>query len=169
MVTITLPSNLEKAVAEEAARKGTTAELLTLDVLQQRFLDQSSTQGLPRAIPAALLEQLEGFLNLRPGWNGYSAPPPNRDAVSTAANALGALQALSEPNRLAPSAVGGIGITYRKGPRKAYLECYNNGQVILLLSDSGTEQLQTCKIDPTMEGLSQLPGLIREYLDGGIA
>ena len=34
MVTITLPSDLEKAVTEEAAQKGTTAEVLTLGVLQ---------------------------------------------------------------------------------------------------------------------------------------
>ena len=47
MVTITLPSELEKAVAEEAARTGTTAELLTLDVLQERFFGQFSTTQLP--------------------------------------------------------------------------------------------------------------------------
>jgi hypothetical protein len=46
MVTITLPSELEKAVAEEAARTGTTAELLSLEVLQERFLRQSSTGQL---------------------------------------------------------------------------------------------------------------------------
>ena len=48
VVTITLPSELEKAVAEEAARTGTTAELLTLDVLQERFLRQSSAKRLPK-------------------------------------------------------------------------------------------------------------------------
>lgn len=47
MVTITLPSELEKAVSEEAARAGTTAELLTLDVLQERFLRQSFARQLP--------------------------------------------------------------------------------------------------------------------------
>jgi hypothetical protein len=46
MVTITLPSELEKAVADEAARTGTTAELLTLDVLQERFLGQSFAKQL---------------------------------------------------------------------------------------------------------------------------
>lgn len=46
MVKITLTSELEKAVTEEATRKGTTAELLTLDVLQQRFLSQPSTKHL---------------------------------------------------------------------------------------------------------------------------
>ena len=52
MVTITLPSELEKAVAEEAARTGTTAELLTLDVLQERFLRRSSTKQLPEVAAA---------------------------------------------------------------------------------------------------------------------
>jgi hypothetical protein len=51
MVTIILPSELEKAVAEEAARTGTTAELLTLDVLQERFLGQPSTKPLPEDVP----------------------------------------------------------------------------------------------------------------------
>jgi len=47
MVTITLPSELEKAVTEEAAHKGTTAEMLTLDVLHERFLKPPSTKLLP--------------------------------------------------------------------------------------------------------------------------
>jgi hypothetical protein len=51
MVTIRLPTELEKAVLEEAAQKGTTAELLTLDVLQERFLSRSSTNRLPGREP----------------------------------------------------------------------------------------------------------------------
>ena len=47
MVTITLPLELEKAVTEEAAQKGTTAELLTLDVLQAHFLQASSPKQMP--------------------------------------------------------------------------------------------------------------------------
>jgi hypothetical protein len=170
MVTITLPSELERAVAEEAARKGTTAERLTLDVLQERFLDEHSAAESPTAIPAPLRERLEALLDLQDGWNGYSAPPPHRRAVNMASAALVASHGmLSAPERVAPSAVGGVGITFRRGTRKAYLECYNNGQVVLLLSDVEAEQLQTCKIDPTMEGFSQLPLVIMEYLDGGIA
>jgi len=38
MVTITLPSELERVVAAEAARRGTTAEGWSLHVLQERFL-----------------------------------------------------------------------------------------------------------------------------------
>ena len=76
---------------------------------------------------------------------------------------------LSTPDRLAPSAVGGVGITYGRGPRKAYLECYNNGQAVLLLSDAEAEQMQTCKVEPTADGLSNLSNVIKEYLDGGLA
>jgi hypothetical protein len=47
MVTITLPAELEQAVADEAARTGTTTERLTLDVLQQRFLAASPSENVP--------------------------------------------------------------------------------------------------------------------------
>ena len=47
MVTITLPPELEKAVTENARLRGTTPELLTLDVLEERFLRSSETTLLP--------------------------------------------------------------------------------------------------------------------------
>ena len=104
------------------------------------------------------------------GWNGYAASPPNVKAVCSASTAFIVLQALQRlPDRLAPSAVGGVGITYRNGMRKAYLECYNSGQVVLLLSDAEAEQVTTHKINPTQEGFSQLPSKIKDYLDGGRA
>ena len=66
MVTITLPTELEKAVTEEAAQKGTTAELLTLDVLQERFLRPSSTKQLPEgATLADALADYIGAINTR--------------------------------------------------------------------------------------------------------
>ena len=170
MVTITLPSELEKAVAEEAVRNGTTAEFVTLDALRQRFLSQTETDASSRAVPRELLEKVEGFLGLQIGWNGYGASPPSPKAASLALSALGALHGtLAAPDRLAPSAVGGVGITYRRGNRKAYVECCNSGQIVLLVSDADAEQLQTCKIEPTAEGFFNLPNVIKEYLDGGLA
>ena len=66
MVTITLPSELEKAVTEEAAQKGTTVELLALDVLQERFLRPSSTKQLPEgATLADALADYIGAINTR--------------------------------------------------------------------------------------------------------
>jgi hypothetical protein len=37
MTTITLPLDIEKPLAEEAERQGTTTELLALDSLRKRF------------------------------------------------------------------------------------------------------------------------------------
>jgi hypothetical protein len=60
MVTITLSPELEKAVAEEAAQKGTTIELLTLDVLQGRFLKSSSTKQMHEG--ATLADALAAYI-----------------------------------------------------------------------------------------------------------
>ena len=125
---------------------------------------------LSATLPASLRKQVEGFLDLHEGWNGYGAPAPNHAAVAGASSALAALQdMLPAPDRVAPSAVGGVGVTYRRGARKAYVECYNSGQIVLLLSDSQAEQLQTCKVDASAGGLANLPNVIKEFLDGGIA
>ena len=97
MVTITLPPALERAVAEEAARKGTTAESLSLDALQRLFLSPSPASVSAEGVTSALREQLDRLLALREGWNGYSAPPPNREAVATATAALAALERRSLP------------------------------------------------------------------------
>ena len=44
MVTITLPPELEKVVAEQAEQTGTTAELLALGALHDRFLARAPRQ-----------------------------------------------------------------------------------------------------------------------------
>ena len=66
MVTIMLPSELERAVTEEATQRGTTVELLTLDVLQARFLKPSPTKQLPAgATLADALGDYIGAINTR--------------------------------------------------------------------------------------------------------
>lgn len=60
MSAITLPSELERAVAEEAAQQGTTVELLTLDVLQKRFMRPSNTKPLPEG--ATLADGLADYI-----------------------------------------------------------------------------------------------------------
>ncbi len=60
MSAITLPLELELAVAEEAAMQGTTVELLTLDVLHKRFLSQTPIKPLPEG--ATLADALAGYI-----------------------------------------------------------------------------------------------------------
>jgi len=53
MVIITLPPELEKALAEQAEQTGTTPELLALDVLQKQFLGPHLDKPLPQGATMA--------------------------------------------------------------------------------------------------------------------
>ena len=112
-------------------------------------LGPSASQATGSAMPAiqviigeeiimgAHMEKLHGMKSLAPGWNGYSAPPPSETAISTARSFLSSLEREHfEPTRVAPSAVGGVGITHEKKKRRAYVEFFNGGEVCVLFSDN---------------------------------
>ncbi len=83
-----------------------------------------------------LLAKLEGFAQLKEGWNGYTAPPPQTVAIQNARLLLQAMQQDDlRPTRLSPSAMGGVAVTRRQGKRKVLLECYNDGRVYALFSE----------------------------------
>jgi hypothetical protein len=68
----------------------------------------------------ALTARLESFSDLKPGCNGYSALPPSGEALSAAANFLEASRERQTlPLTVAPSAVGGVGITFRRDSRRS--------------------------------------------------
>src|SRR5262245_29066699 len=84
--------------------------------------------------------RLSSFLSLEKGWNGYAASPPGDIAVNNALQFLDALPVEElKPARLSPSAVGGVGMTFRRAERKAYVEFYNDGKICALFSDGVSE------------------------------
>lgn len=85
-------------------------------------------------------ERLERMRDLKRGWNGYGADPPSELASQMADRMLTMFSTGGQlVYRVAPSAVGGVGITWRDGRRKCYVECFNDGTVYQLLSDGLTE------------------------------
>ena len=67
------------------------------------------------------------------------------------------------PSRLSPSVIGGIGITFTRGDRKAYVEFNNKGSVHVLYSDGVTDP----KVDKILSneiGYSGLIEGIKSYL-----
>jgi len=108
------------------------------------------------------LEQLE---RLNEGWNGYSAPAPSKKAVVTARGFLSnILSEKIEPSRLAPSAVGGVGITHKRNKKRVYVEFFNNGEICALFSDNESPP-QSKRIDPSYERFRELINEIQDYLD----
>lgn len=126
-----------------------------------------------RALPATcktkrslkdLFENLDGFSALKDRWDGYEAPRPNDSAIRTARTFLSVLED-SElvPSRLKPSVIGGVGVTFKKEKRKAYVEFYNNGTVYVLFSGRGEPTTQ--QIKPTSFHFDQLVETIQDFLN----
>ena len=108
---------------------------------------------------------LDQMRRLQEGWNGYSAPAPSGAAILTARSFLSnLLKEHYEPSRLAPSAVGGVGITHKKEKRKVYVEFYNKGEVCALFSDNESSPLSK-RIEPGYNEFRALIEEIRDYLD----
>jgi hypothetical protein len=111
-----------------------------------------------------LFKKLDSFLQLPAGWDGYKASSPNTLARDHARVFLALLaQENYGPSRVAPSVIGGIGITRRRS-RKVYVEFNNNGNVHALFSDGSSspkvERVQVGKIEFQM-----LIRRMRAYLD----
>jgi hypothetical protein len=110
--------------------------------------------------------RIQQLAPLPDGWNGYGAAAPTEPALRTARALLVALSdADCEPTRVAPSAVGGIGITRRAGSRKVYVECYNNANVCALFSD-GESDPRVEDLQPTRPAFQGLVRRMQDYLDG---
>jgi hypothetical protein len=87
-------------------------------------------------------EKLDSFSSLTKGWNGKSADPPTLTTVVIAEKFIDDLHRLNAtPSRVAPSAIGGIGITLknRATSRRGYVEVRNSGPVFLMLSDGKSD------------------------------
>jgi len=75
------------------------------------------------------MAKLNDMRQLRPGGDSYDAEMPSEAIISTVGGYMQVTLASLMPDRLSPSVVGGIGITYRVPGRKAYLEFGNAGNM----------------------------------------
>jgi hypothetical protein len=86
------------------------------------------------------LSRLDDLRRLENNWNNRGAPAPSEEALPAAALFLQVMRSKCQfPSRIAASAVGGVGITLRRGDRIAYVEFYNTGTACALLCDEVSE------------------------------
>jgi hypothetical protein len=112
-------------------------------------------------------QRLDQLNQLKQGWNGYDAPAPSHQAVTTAKEFLTQLVNVPgsiEPSRVAPSSVGGVGITCKKRDRRVYIEFFNDGEVCVLFSDN-TSEPQSERVEPVPSIFAGLIKRIEDYLD----
>jgi hypothetical protein len=85
-------------------------------------------------------QKLKQFAKLPSNWNGYGSEAPNPFALFWAQVILDlADERAMTPFRVAASAEGGIGITFKKGDRIGALEALNSDSIVAVLSDRKSE------------------------------
>jgi hypothetical protein len=125
------------------------------------------SQVLGRTDLAAQLARLEAFRDLAPGWDSYDAPPPNETALRSARNVLRLVQEQEDVPavHVAPSAEGGVLVVFSgDGPKYADIECFNDGEVLAILSAPEGEPT-IWPLDPEKERLQAALARIAAFLD----
>jgi hypothetical protein len=120
-----------------------------------------------RSVLTDLIERASELGRLKKGWNSYSAPAPTPAAIGNAKTLLTlASVAGIIPERIEPSAMGGVGVTFTVGSREVAVEFYNAGNAHALFSDNETEALDTAPVALGVEGYNRLLQQVRRYLYG---
>jgi hypothetical protein len=105
--------------------------------------------------------KLDSMSNLKKGWNGYGADPPSLLGIEMARRFVRNLEANGlSPTRVAPSVVGGVGVTRRVGNKRAYFEFYNDGTAHVMLAEGA--EAQTFPLLRLIDALLA----VRAYLNG---
>jgi hypothetical protein len=152
----------------------TCAEVALLATVQSTLAGSRQQTAMPPEICVVINQyfdtskwgsKLDEMKRLQEGWNGYSAPVPSGAAIDTARSFLSILSSENyEPTKLAPSAVGGVGITRKEGGRRVYVEFFNDGEVFALFSDRKAEPVSK-QVLPGDRRYRALLKEIKEYLN----
>lgn len=91
-------------------------------------------------------------------------PQPSEDAFALSRKFITlAMDCDRWPSRISPTMVGGIGVTFGKGARKAYVEFRNTGNIHSLLSNGDSDPIVS-KVDPSNLGFRKLVQRISFHL-----
>jgi len=113
------------------------------------------------------LTELDSYTSLPMSWNGYSAPVPSIVAIRNAkALVIESNRTSVPPQRVEPSAMGGVGITFAADPREVVVEFYNDGTAHALFSDDATGEMHTKSVSLDPSGYEEQVKDIRKYLHG---
>jgi hypothetical protein len=137
----------------------------TRDVRNTLLVHHHKTEASGRL--GGLADTLAALRNLQEGWNSYSAPAPSVSAIK---NAKTLLTVASEqaiiPQRVEPSAMGGVGVTFSLGDREVSVEFYNDGTAHALFADNAAEEMDTQAVTADAAGYRSLLKEVRPYLYG---
>lgn len=111
----------------------------------------------------AKLDELE---DLRDGWDGDRAEAPNAPSIRAARATLDEfLRAGVAPVSIAPSAEGGVALTFAAHRRYADIECLNSGYIVAV-TDDGASEPNVWEVPRTAADLALAAARIRDFIAG---
>jgi hypothetical protein len=153
---------LEPGTVPAGVRTGTAR----LEQLPQCKASESGckTADERRGLLCASIDQLE---KLKDGWDSYSAPAPQSAAIENAKSLVAEAEQLDvEPERIEPSAMGGVGVTFSAAGREVVIEFYNKGTAHALFSEDSTGDMSTRPVQTNQNGYRVIIDEVQKYLYG---
>jgi hypothetical protein len=137
------------AVRTSIKKYDTTAVKTSIPADKIPFLHRTKTSWVLKA-----KEEIESLTSLPDDWNGYNSKCPNTKAATFATLLLDEAFKLNlQPNRISPSAEGGIAISYFNQNKYADIECLNNGK-ILAVKTGKTNETEVWEVSTDANSLS---------------
>jgi len=111
--------------------------------------------------------KLNEMKNLHENWDSYGAEPPNEMAID---NAEIVLQKLYSdhilPDRILPSAEGGVAVSFIRKGVYADFECFNEGEIYIgQSSEKGVDKIEEISIDDLEKNIYELWSFINASTD----
>jgi hypothetical protein len=121
---------------------------------------------LPNVLPD-LIKRLNEIFTLPDNWDGRETAAPNYQAYS---HAWQLIEILSEmdfaPAKLVPSAEEGIGIFFAKENRYGFVECSNEGEIVVAMSDRQGHR-RVWQISDTEDEIKEALETLRGFINRG--
>ena len=134
---------LSEASSSSVSRKGALLRIGSLPSGQPSWLKWAQ-------------QRLEAIRQLPPNWNGRQWERPNPTALYWASVVVALLGTQNEkPDKIKPSADGGVAVCFSRGTRYTDVECFNRGTIVTLLMDrvSGIRDVASIRADRRALGL----------------
>jgi hypothetical protein len=109
-------------------------------------------------------EKLKQLSNLPANWDSYNAEPPNNIALNWTREILKILFKMGfPPTRITPSVENGVGISFICEHKYADIECFNEGDILAVISD-GKGIPEVWEVESTTLAITSTIDKIREFL-----